>query len=521
MDFSKVVRGQFTLTLGFQLGGRIEKQHLSTDQILERLNSTPMKENSVMDHQIVHIGKRLPDWGPSLPKSSYTSEIHEYVPKSKQESHDELSLRLFIRKSDLLTSKGRSGLTSVKLLELDNVDFSEIAPQNRDEGTKEHSRIILTNGHPSGVELVEPETNRSHWKANLQVVLHLQSSPVRVLTKNRNSQRKTQVAALSIIIGPQVDPDLTDFFAKTDHLMLDLDNLAATNKENQNIFDEIKRVCEYYLTSGRVSLLTFAIGLSWSIVIRKILSSATTTRNTDFTQAGKEFVRDLHELRNALSFQYKEVVLDHLPDLSDRNLSNLDWLKFVTLMIGYSEGLAAEQMAYVARNGVELTPNTYFVSNRGLYLMDAKEHPGSLFLHGRLDYSEWGERWGSTWSILMSVMLCLLAQIFILYNEEEEAHVSEGREALELRDLTKSAVEDFGTYYDIDIIQSHLYKEEFETAKETFGINRYYDILTTRLELFSEYEIAAENIKSNKRIEWLTVAIGVLTVVVGILSVFR
>jgi len=74
--------------------------------------------------------------------------------------------------------------------------------------------------------------------------------------------------------------------------------------------------------------------------------------------------------------------------------------------------------------------------------------------------------------------------IFLAYSEEEERHVSERRKAVQLRDLTLAAFEDFASFYDIDIIQAHLYKQEFETAKRTFGINRYYDILIARLGLF-------------------------------------
>ena len=319
-------------------------------------------------------------------------------------------------------------------------------PNKRDEGTKEHSRIVITDGRTSGVELVKPVTTSNHWNASLQVFLHLQSSPSTEAKKKRPSdenkaflQEKTRVGTLTLIINPisESKNDLADFFGKIDRLMINVDGLGAMGKVQEEISDEIKRVCTYYLNSGAISLLGFLIGLSWSFVVRKIMPvSKMYTANTEpLIQLGKEFVREQHELRNTLSFQYKELVVDEMPKVSDCNLANYDWLRFITLLAGYSSGLEEDQASYVDRKAVQLTPFSYFVFNRGLYIMGANQHPESLFLNGRLDYSEWGERWGSAWSILMSVMLCYFTQIFILYNNEEETHVSEGREALELEIL--------------------------------------------------------------------------------------
>ena len=128
MNSPKVIRGQCTLTLGFQAGIRDEKQDSPLGQVLERLNCTPMGESATINHQPLPLNYLLPDWSINLSKSDFNSEIREYLPKSSKGLHDEFSSRLFIRKSDLLTSKGRHGLISVKLLDIEQRIFSKLCP---------------------------------------------------------------------------------------------------------------------------------------------------------------------------------------------------------------------------------------------------------------------------------------------------------------------------------------------------------------------------------------------------------
>jgi hypothetical protein len=284
-----------------------------------------------------------------------------------------------------------------------------------------------------------------------------------------------RVGTFTLLVEPidEVGRNLFEFFGKTDQVKIDLESLRRRGTDYEELVRGIEELCEYYADAYGVSLVDFLIALAWLKLAEKVRQQSVEHEATgSLRSSGKEFTRNLHELRNIVTFHYKELVLSNLPPAADCNFKNPEWLKFISKLLGFSSGLEQDQTAYVANRTVELTPYTYFTLNRGLYLMDVKDHPESQFIRGRLDYSEWGHRWGVSWAVLMCVMLCQLAQTFILYNEEVEKHVSERKEARELRDLTHAAFQDFAPYYDIDIIQSHLYKEEFETAKKTFGRNR-------------------------------------------------
>ena len=114
-----------------------------------------------------------------------------------------------------------------------------------------------------------------------------------------------------------------------------------------------------------------------------------------------------------MPYLFKELVLDELPKDSSHDLEkSRDWLAAVTELLGFSTGLSSDQTAFVAKGVIQLSPYTYFVANRGLYLMSSAEHPERAFASGLLDYSEWAHRWGTTWALLMTAMLCLLSHVF-------------------------------------------------------------------------------------------------------------
>ncbi|QQG48237.1 MAG: hypothetical protein HY247_05620 [archaeon] len=522
----------YVLTEGFELTDGTGE--IPFDRFLNGLNGKKMSESFKVGDRTVTLEEVAPDWARRVSRRRYAGEIREYATGSSIDAsgHDELLARMFFRKTTLLTTKGRRGLRTIKLREIPDleVSFSEANPEARDQGRHSHKQIVMSGTQPSDVLEVTPTTKKTEWRAKAQILLQVQTAETVKSAEfqesegtDSGSERETlaRAGAISLILEPKEDRgDLLEFFSNTDRLRVDLGGLQGT-LNGPALSAVIKNGCQEYLEGESILLVDFLAAVAWVEVV-KPLNSMVKRKGDDskVESTVRSFVKGIHESRNEISFHYKEVEMTKLPSTLQSSPSNPSWTRFVTRLLGFTSGLEQDQNAFVERNLIQLTPHALFVLNRGLYLSDISDHPEALTAAGILDYSEWGHKWGVSWAILMSGMLCLLAETFMIYNKEMEKHVSERKKTAELRDLTHKAFEDFAWFYDVDLIQAHLYKEEFETAKKTFEIGDYYDILVKRLNLFSNYEIAGEAAKLTRIWFRVSILIGVSGVLIGIILKF-
>ncbi|MCL4479887.1 MAG: hypothetical protein M1113_00130, partial [Candidatus Thermoplasmatota archaeon] len=132
--------------------------------------------------------------------------------------------------------------------------------------------------------------------------------------------------------------------------------------------------------------------------------------------------------------------------------------------------------------------------------MVKRDLQGAMYFHNLrlyLSYFEWSTaikenkideeslrkknlKWDATWGLLIGDLMCIMAQTFIIYNNEIEKHAILHEETTKVFKILKKASIDFGGFYDADLIQSLELRESIEIVKETFLISNYHDRLIER-----------------------------------------
>jgi len=241
----------------------------------------------------------------------------------------------------------------------------------------------------------------------------------------------------------------------------------------------------------------------------------------------KSFIQTLQESKPDVSYDIVSIKLEKTPSkygMFSLKDSPQEWVNFATDFRVDTKDMSASELEGVRRKirneTIFTSQNEYFFQNNALYFSNLDDDPDSVFIEGNaVDFAEWGYRTSRSWAIMLTDMLCSLSETFLLHNEEIEKHVAEnGKKSAELRILTQKAMQDFRSYYDVDILANSYYKESFEAAKEAFKINNYHTRLRERLELFSNFEIASESATLNRRIVYISVLFGVVTASIPLLQ---
>jgi hypothetical protein len=568
-----VRRGEYVLTVGLDLTGKLkEGKELTFPQVREAIQSSSLlgnqrlqtmpvslppvdKDDSTKLHEQYSIDSLRPPWLWNLDINEYEKLLEsEYFLKSAvgPSMHDELLYRNLVRKASLLTEKGRRGLVTIKLLEVTDLDVFKLLPQDRNQGIRPHARLrwegaegSKEGGDFSKAEWVVPPVSKRFFKAKLQMFLNLtleeredEYGTGANKEERFNHARVGRVGTMTLVIEPDPGSNVNFFEFLTDshslHVGLTKDkeakNYVLRLNDAGNI--NISSVTQHYVEQDGIPLFDFLVALAWLFVVRQtrkeIFDSGMEENKAEYSQrflSSEQFADRLHELREYISFSYSVASIGHewveyLNNVENLQSANPDFLGRMSELLGLVDWVGSESGAQrylrdVGRRSFLLGRTTILCPpNRAVALSDWQLFPQKLRSSGVLDYSEWGTRWGVSWAMLWEVMLCSLAETFLLYNEEIERHVKKEGETSELGKLTRRAFRDFATYYDVDIIQSQIFRYEFELAKDIFGINNYHRILRERLDLFSSYEIAETNSRINRRLGYLTivlVAIGVLT----------
>jgi|GEM_PF-6437592 len=565
----EIRRGEYVLTIALDLSGNLkEGKELSFKQVREAIENSGRRSNQELKVMSVDLPKLdegniakangmcsidslRPPWLPDFRIDEYKKLLEsEYFMEGAVGSskHDELLYRNLVRKSSLLTEKGRRGLVTIKLLEATGVDVFKLIPGDRNQGIRPHARLLGEEAKGlkgrrdfRGTEWVVPSVAKRSFKAQLQVFLNIsledredRDDSVTDRGDRFGNAKVGRVGTLTLVIEPDSnqDVDLFEFLSSSYSLYVGL----AKDGENYVLhFDDVgdvnvSSVSRHYIEQDGTPLLDFLVALAWLFVVRQtrgaILGSGMEEDKSDYSQrflSSERFADRLHELREYISFSYSVLSIGHewveyLNSVESLQVANPEFLEKISDLLGLVDWVGSESGAQrylrdVGKRSFLLGRSTILCPpNRAVALSDLRLCPQELRSSGKLDYSEWGTRWGVSWAILWEVMLCSLSETFLLYNEEIERHVETEESASELKKLTRRAFRDFATYYDVDIIQSQIFRYEFELAKDTFGINNYHRILKERLDLFSSYEIAETNSRISIWLLYLTIVLGIVGV---------
>lgn len=518
--------------------------------------SCPENENRTVRNR-VSIDSLRPSWLFKLDDSEYKRlALSEYMLKDSVDSsmHDEFLYRNLVRKASILTAKGRDGLVAIKLLEIDDLDVF-VLETNRNEGVRPHGRLLL---NPNDEQIKEihwfnPEVKKKEYKVKLHIYAQLLLENPELLKdeasvdKNDLSNLEVgRVGTVTLILEPQHGGNLFDLVRKADSIYIDLDKNKQGSKflfkqpSGKSCIFDFSSVAEHYIDhdNNGIPLYDFLGAFAWIGFVERIreknysqLKAEKIPEHSNELIDPEKFADKLHELKEYISFEYSVLCVEHnwvecLDKAENLEKADDNFIALLSSLLGLDDwvGTPGGAHRYLREHGKRsflLGRSTVLCPpNKAVAFSDKSLFPQNSLSSNIIDYSEWGTKWGVSWAMIWEGMLCSLAETFLLYNEEIEGHVKEKKAASELADITKKAFRDFATYFDVDIIQSHIYRHEFELAKEVYGINNYHKILKEQLDLFSNYEISETNAKISERLGYLTIVVGVSSVIIPVLLKF-
>jgi hypothetical protein len=225
------------------------------------------------------------------------------------------------------------------------------------------------------------------------------------------------------------------------------------------------------------------------------------------------FIENIKKQKEFIMFQNSSIVLDKAPELENYSWKKIpdyfieDILDFFGLGGKFANKRNIFDKNYIERikeNGFEMS-NEIAYENYNCAITPLDTFNMKDFYQNIINFEEGGLKRAMAWLILLGDMVTTSATYFILYNNEIEEHLSKKKSSSkELRKITQKAISDFEFYYDIDIVNARLFRETFESIKNTFKLNYYHKVLLDRLQLFSNFEIAEENKK-------ITILLAILT----------
>ena len=452
-----------------------------------------------------------------------SKNIREYIIDTKKDEIDINLLYLSIRKSHLLTTKGREGFMHIRFFNK-NLNFYDI---------EELNPVIFSfkNDEKNGITYVVDKDNarekianvRKAYMANFKGYLHID------LDENENTISRVATVTFVIEHFPKNDDfDYDYFFRNVKNLCIEWEN--ENSSEEKKIENDIENICkDKYIRKVRIQYnnkeevkeaVDFYDSLFlniWNEIIyptRKSISKLIKL-NKEALNPNK-FLEKIKIEADFITFESPFLIFDKTPELENYKIQEYpDY--FIKMLLDFS-GIRAtkeylkEYIEEFKENAVvfpdgQILYKRYNFSTHSLDIYNMK-----YFYENRIKLREGGTRWAMAWEILLGDMVTTSATYFVLHNAEIEEHLSKKKSVKELKKITQKAIFDFEYYYDIDVVSVSFFRAQFEIIKRNFNLNYYHEVLKDRLQLFSTYEIAQEN----KTITYLLVLLTAVLIVLAI-----
>ncbi|MEM3829178.1 MAG: hypothetical protein QXP36_08200 [Conexivisphaerales archaeon] len=505
--------------------------------------------------------------------------IWEYILKNIVKSaenknrFDEMLLRLFVRKNNLLTDKEKEGFIHIKIYD-GVLDLNAITSKNEANSlTTESYRFLIDYEGVDKVPryIISDQKSKTNFETKefpirLRVYVFLNAKE----GDNFNGKRETLAVSSPAVAIMVIEPPSIDNEEKfLELLQNNIREEVWVNKECiERIFKEINSedlVSKLSYNKFKehkdnndvpvefVRFYDFSLAIVWSKIVKPIRENLE-FEEPKFTDFGP-FNKALWELRSYQSYEAKILNLPEshivqnalkIPDDINRDKINNKLFRFLIYFlkspddISRNDALLKFVFAYMrteANQSFDLWKRsfvdavkidtsgdvlTYYYENTILDIaLPPFYYPEVLFRQNVLDLNEHSHGWMISWNIMLLSMLSYVSQTFTLFDTRLNRHIEGKKEASEIVDLTHSAYKDFIEFYDQGVISSIYYRVNYEEAKEAFGINKMYKTLMDRLQLFSEYEISEENAKAASEISWLTTGLVTLTFLVFVVEILR